>query len=165
MGSSDPSPGPSPGELAKARASLVRDMKLALLSEIGARSIYDHLRRHVRDEELRAVLVQLNEEGAESVRRLRELVQELGGRPRRTSFRRRALARALALASRVIGVRIVLRICLNAEETVGRWYQQYALFLLRLDDPERARVCQDLARVKQTHAQTLGAWVTNLRAR
>ena len=143
--------------------ALVRDMKLALLSEIGARSIYDHMGRRVRDEELRGVLAHLNEAGAESVRRLRELMIDLGARPRRTSFRRRALARGLAFASRVIGVRVVLRVCMNAEETVGRWYREYAHFLLNLEDPERAQVCQELATVKQQHAQALGAWVSNLR--
>jgi rubrerythrin len=145
--------------------SLIRDMKLALLSEIGARAIYDHMRRRVQDEDLRSLMVELNEAGLESVRRLRELMIDLGARPRRTSFRRRALARGLALASRVIGVRFVLRVCMNAEETVGRWYQEYALYLLRLEDPERAKTCQDLAQVKQRHAQALGAWVGNLTRR
>ena len=143
--------------------TLVRDMKLALLSEIGARSIYDHLGRHVKDEDLRALLAQLNGTGEESVRRLRELMIDLGAQPRTTSLRRRALARGLALASRVTGVRFALRICMNAEETVGRWYQSYGLFLMKLDDPDRARVCQELSQIKRQHAQVLGAWVGNLR--
>lgn len=145
--------------------SLVRDMKLALLSEIGARSIYDHLGRQVKDEDLRALLVQLNEAGAESVMRLRELMIGLGARPRKTSFRRRFLARGLAMTSRVTGVRFALRICMNAEETVGRWYQSYGLFLMKLEDPDRARTCHELSQIKRQHAQVLGAWVGNLRGR
>lgn len=147
----------------KQHRSLVRDMKLALLSEIGARAIYHHLGRRVKEEELRAMLGELNEAGARTVERLQELMSSLGAKPRRTSFRRRALARALALVSKVIGVRIVLRICMNAEETVARWYQQYAMFFVQQGDQERAQTCQDLHQVKQQHAQVLGAWVSNLR--
>ena len=161
MGEPAAPPGPPRPELAPAYRSLLREMKLALLSEIGARSIYDHLGRRAGNGELRRVLVHLNETGAERVARLRELMQGLGARPRRTSLRRRALARGLALGSRLIGIRPVLRICMNAEETVGRWYAEYALFLARLDDRERARVCEELSQAKRRNAQMLGAWVHN----
>jgi hypothetical protein len=154
-----------PPHLARSYRSLVKDMHLALLSEIGARSIYDHLRRAVRDQDLAALLARLNEEGAASVAGLQELMRGMGGRPRRTSFRRRALARALALASRVTGVRPVLRICHHAEETVGRWYVEYRQFLLLLGDEGRARTCDELAHVKRRHAQALGAWITNIAQR
>jgi hypothetical protein len=87
----------------------------------------------------------------------------MGGRPRRTSLRRRALARVLALSSRVLGAPLVLRVCQNAEETVGRWYADYGLFLVRIGDVERARECDALAVTKRLHSQALGAWVTNLR--
>lgn len=154
-----------PAGLERAYRSLLRDMHLALLSEIGARSIYDHLGRIARDPELRAVLERLNHQGAESVTRLRELMIGLGGRPRRTSFRRRALARALSWTSRVTGMRPALRICQNAEETVSRWYAEYEIFLARIGDAERARVCGELARVKRLHSQALGAWVSNIHRR
>ena len=137
-------------------------MHLALLSEIGARSMYDHLSRRARDPALRALLERLNLEGADTVGRLRELMLGMGGRPRRTSRRRRALARLLALASRVVGVRPVLRVCHNAAETVSRWYGEYALFLARLGDHERARVCERLQGVKRLHAQALEAWVSRI---
>lgn len=157
--------GDAPPELQRSYASLMKDMRLALLSEIGARAIYDHMRRRAGDPDLEELLTRLNQTGAESVARLQALIRDLGGRPRRTSFRRRALARALAMSSRVTGRRIVLRICLHAEETVGRWYGAYAQFLLRLGDVERARTCEELRRVKRVHAQALGAWVSNMRRR
>jgi len=140
-------------------------MKLALLSEIGARSIYDHLGRFVRDVELRALLAKLNEEGVDSVAELQALMRSMGAKPRRTSFRRRALARLLALSSRVVGPRIVLRICHNAEDTVSRWYGDYQNFLLSLGDHERAEVCGRLAVTKRLHAQALAAWIANLKRR
>ena len=149
-------------EQERAYASLIADMRLALLSEIGARSIYDHLRRRSSDPELHALLTRLNQAGAESVSRLQGLIRDMGGQPKKTSLRRRALARGLAMASRVTGRRVVLRICLNAEETVGRWYGAYAGFLLQLGHAERARVCQELQTVKRVHAQALGAWVSNM---
>lgn len=141
--------------------SLVADMRLALLSEIGARAIYDHLGRRQPPGDLGSLLDELNDTGAESVARLRELMIGLGARPRKTSFRRRALARGLALASRVTGKRIVLRVCMNAEETVGRWYGEYAVFLMRIRDNDRALVCHELAAIKRRNAQVLGAWVSH----
>ena len=99
-GDGQPHPAPPP-DLVRSRASLVADMHLALLSEIGARSIHDHLRRVVRDPALQALLARLNEEGQEVVAALQDLIRSMGGRPRKTSFRRRVLARCLALASRV----------------------------------------------------------------
>lgn len=154
-----------PAGLDRAYRSLLKDMHLALLSEIGARSIYDHLGRIARDPELSAILERLNQQGADSVARLRELMQGMGARPRRTSFRRRAMARALAWASRLTGMRPALRICQNAEETVSRWYAEYEIFLTRIGDTERARACGELARIKRLHAQALAAWVANIRRR
>jgi hypothetical protein len=142
--------------------SLVADMRLALLSEIGARAIYDHLGRRLPDGELRSLLAHFNDTGTESVARLRDLMIGLGARARRTSLRRRALARGLALASRFTGRRLVLRICMNAEQTVGRWYAEYAIFLLRIGDRPRAQVCSELAEIKRRNAQVLSAWVDNL---
>ena len=75
------------------------------------------------------------------------------------------MARALSWTSRVTGMRPALRICQNAEETVARWYAEYEIFLARIGDLERARVCGDLARVKRLHSQALGAWVANIRRR
>ena len=89
--------------------SLVRDAKLALLSEIGARAVFDHIARRSRDAELGRMAESMNREGIDLVARVQELIREMGGRPRRTSFRR-ALARLLVHGAPVLGPRRVLRI-------------------------------------------------------
>ncbi|MEM8714140.1 MAG: hypothetical protein AAGG01_24620, partial [Planctomycetota bacterium] len=149
-------------ELSRAYRSLVADVKLALLSEIGARAVFDHIARRARDEELSVVAAKLNEEGIELVGRVQELIRSMGGRPRRTSFRRRALARILVHGSPVIGQRPVLRLVRHAQQTVARWYAQYALFLVKIGDHERAQAFEDLRAIKERHAQVLGAWVDNI---
>ncbi|MCP3917830.1 MAG: hypothetical protein GY711_19975 [bacterium] len=63
------------------------------------------------------------------------------------------------------GPRPALRICMNASETVSRWYGEYALFLVRIGDTTRAEVCEELRWFKVLHAQALGAWVTNIKRR
>ena len=151
---------PSP---ARSHRSLVADMRLALLSEIGARSAYDHLRGRVRDGDLEGLLARLNQEGAENVERLSALIRELGGLPPRTSLRRRILARLLAASTPIVGLRIVLRVCLNAEETVARWYGEYAHFLAALGQTTRARTCEQLRQVKLAHASALSAWITHMK--
>ena len=93
---------------------------------------------------------------------LRQLMLGMGGRPRRTSHRRRLLARVLASLSPVLGRRIVLRICLNAEETVARWYGEYAVYLTRLGDHARARTCEELRGMKLLHASALEAWIGHM---
>lgn len=149
----------------RAHRSLLKDMRLALRSEFGARAIYEDLARGTPDPELRSMLLRLSEEGQENAQRLQELMRSIGGRPRRGSLRRRTLARALALGARVVGVRPVLRICLDAEQTVGRWYHEYGAFFARLGDRGRARLCAELAARKEAHARAVEAWVTNLRRR
>ncbi|MFT7676622.1 MAG: rubrerythrin [Planctomycetota bacterium] len=140
-------------------------MHLALLSEFGARAIYDHMSRRTRNEKFKEVLVRLNNEGAETVRRLREVMASMGARPKRTSFRRRALARILAYVSLVSGPRPVLRLCHHAEETVSRWYAEYAIFLSKLGDLERAAEMQSLHGCKRMHAQEVLAWMELARHR
>lgn len=151
--------------LGRARRAVLKDMRQALLSEIGARSIYDHLSRRVSDPELQGLLTYLNQEGARGVERLQEQMRGIGGRPRRTSFRRRAMARALCWSSYVIGVRAVLRICAHAEETVSRWYNEYSAFFLSCGDRERARVFRDMSLEKQLRGRAVSAWISNLRRR
>ncbi len=151
-----------PPELRRAYRSLVSDVKLALLSEIGARSVFDHIARRARDPELAPAAAELNEDGIEVVARVQELIRSMGGKPRRTSFRRRALARVLVHGVPVTGPRPVLRLIRHAEETVARWYAQYALFLVRIGDHERAQAFEDLRLIKERHALTIGAWVNNI---
>lgn len=148
--------------LAGAYRSLVKDVKLALLSEIGARSVFDHIARRARDQGLAQVAHQLNGEGVDLVGQVQELIREMGGKPRRTSFRRRALARMLVYSAPVVGPRPILRLIRHAEETVGRWYAQYSVFLVRLDDEPRARAFEELRLMKERRAMALGAWVDNI---
>jgi rubrerythrin len=154
-----------PPELESAYRSLVKDVRLALLSEIGARAAYYHLAQRTKDEELRELLLRLNQDGAEVVKCVQQLMREMGGRPRNTSFRRRALARILAQTTRLSGMRPALRLCHSAEETVSRWYAEYGQFLVRIQDLERARLFQELSVRKRRNASALGAWITNLRGR
>ena len=142
--------------------SLVKDVELALLSEIGARAVFDHIARRSRDGDLGRMAEGMNREGIDLVARVQELIREMGGRPRRTSFRRRALARLLVRGAPIIGPRRILRIVRDAELTVGRWYAEYALFLVRLGDEERALAFEELRAAKERRAMALSAWVDNL---
>lgn len=153
---------PTEPQLAASYRSLVRDVKLALLSEIGARAVFDHIARRAKDGDLGRMAEGMNREGIDLVARVQELIREMGGRPRRTSFRRRALARLLVHGAPIIGPRRVLRVVRDAELTVGRWYAEYALFLVRLGDEERARAFEELRATKERRAMALSAWVENL---
>ena len=137
-------------------------MHLALLSEVGARTIYERLASRAGREDLGSLLERIAQDSERILERLRELMIELGGDPPRTSLRRRLLASALARLAPVIGIHRVLRLCEQAEETVSRWYAQYAVFLDRIGDAQRSRICQQLAAEKRLHAQALSAWNSNL---
>jgi len=153
---------PVPEEQRRAYRSLLRDLRRTLLSEIGARAVYDHIARRARDPELARLATELNQEGVDLVAAVQELMRSMGGRPRRTSLRRRALARLLVMSTRVTGARPALRLIRSAEETVSRWYGDYAVFLVKLGDHERAAAFEELRLVKQRRALILGAWVDNL---
>ena len=156
---------PIPSEQLGAYRSLLKDLRRTLLSEIGARAVYDHIARRARDPELAGLAVELNEEGVDLVATVQDLMRGMGGRPRRTSLRRRALARLLVQSTWLTGARPALRLIRSAEETVGRWYGDYAQFLVRLGDHERAAAFEELRLVKQRRAMILGAWVDNLARR
>ena len=147
---------------APAHASLRKEMGLALLSEIGARSVCHHLQKWARDPRLVELLQRINEEGVHNVSEVQGLIRDLGGTPRETSFRRRALARALCWTSPVLGTRTVLRVVHNGADTLSRWYRQYANFLVQVEDLEHARTCELLARRKQRHAQLLESWIRHM---
>lgn len=153
---------PPQKELRRAYRSLVRDVKLALLSEIGARAVFDHIARRAADRDLAEVAKQLNQDGIYLVDRVQTLIRSMGGKPRRTSFRRRALARVLVYGVPITGPRAPLRLIKHAEETVARWYARYAMFLVRIGDNERAQAFEDLRALKERRAQTIGAWVNNI---
>lgn len=144
--------------------SLLKDMRLALLGELGARSVYARLAGVVRDLELRAVLERLDEAEGEQVERMRELMIELGGDPPARSRRRAVAAQVLVLVSRLVGPRLALRLCQDAEATTSRWYQAYARYLERVSEPEAARTCEELSLTKRRHAQILQTWIDHGRA-
>ena len=144
------------------RRALLDDMDLALRSELGARTLYPLLRRLARDPELRRVLERLASDEREQVTRMRSLMEGLGARPRRWSFRRWLAAWLVAGATLIIGTRFALRLCLDAEEAVGRWYGAYRAWFVEQGDVERARICDELATTKMRHASWLSTWVQNV---
>ncbi|MEZ6014233.1 MAG: hypothetical protein R3F49_03910 [Planctomycetota bacterium] len=155
----------TPAERRRALRSLMLDARIALLSEIGARALTDHLARRVRDVELRRLAVGLNEEGVALVAEVQQLIRDMGGSPRRTSLRRRALARILVTSRHVVGLRTVLRLLQHQEETLSRWYGEYAVFLARIGEPVRATSFEVLRATKLRRAQAVGTWVSNMARR
>ena len=145
----------------RSHARLVSEMRLALLSEHGARAIYRDLARRAPPRELRQVLAQLALESDAQVGELERAMQALGGRQPRGSLRRTLLARTLAAASPILGRRLVLRICAQAADRAARWYAYFQLYLLRIGEPELASRCGRMSEVRRRHARLLETWVWN----
>ena len=143
-------------------ATLLGEMRLALLAEFGARAIYADLRRQTDDEQLDSVLGRLEDESGEQISELSAVMSALGGRPPERSRRRRALAGVLATSSRVIGRRMVLRVCAQAEDKAARWYAYFRVILVQSGRQDLAERCSLMSATKRRHAQALGAWVSNL---
>ena len=141
--------------------ALIEDMGLALRSELGARTLYPLLRRRTSDPELRSVLERLAADERDLVPRLAALIEGLGGRPRRRSFRRWLASWAIAFGTLPFGLRFALRLSQDAEAAVARWYGAYRDFFSDAGEVERARECDDFVRVKLLHAQWLETWVEN----
>lgn len=152
----------TPAERRRALDSLASDVCIALLSEIGARALTDHLTRRVRDDDLRRMAHALNQEGIELVADVQQLIRDMGGRPRRTSVRRRCLARLLVAARHVLGLRTVLRLLHHQEQTLGRWYGEYAVYLGRIGEPVRCAAFERLRAAKLRRAAAVSAWVENM---
>jgi hypothetical protein len=134
-------------------------MHLALLSEFGAHAIYGFLSRRSGDAELSNLLARFRAEEAEQIEKLRGLMFALGGDPPTHSTRRRLAARLLYVSTWIGGRRLAMRLCLESEETVARWYAQYAVFLGETGFVEHARTCGALSLTKRRHALALQAWV------
>lgn len=134
-------------------------MRRALLAEFGARAIYRRLAVLVRDPELAQLLADFAQEEQEQIELLRDTMQRLGARPRTHSLRRYLLANALAFTAPVIGPRLALRTCWDAEETRARWYAHFHEYLLQSGEGELAKACARMSVTKQRHAQALQAWV------
>jgi hypothetical protein len=113
----------------------------------------------VRDRELARLLADFALEEDAQIERLRATMQQLGAVPRTRSIRRTLLANALAWTAPVIGKRLALRVCENAEETRARWYAHFNEYLLHSGESELAKQCAHMSLTKQRHAQALQAWV------
>lgn len=141
------------------QAIVLADMREALLSELGALATYRRLSRRTQDEELAGLLHAFYRDELRQVAVLRGLMRDLGGRPRRGSMRRAVAARLLSASARLYGPRFALRVCMEAERSVSRWYTRYANVLARSGERDAARRCMELATTKWNHATALQAWV------
>jgi hypothetical protein len=140
---------------------LERELELALRAEFGARTLYARLARDPRDRELCAVLAAFAAEQHEQIAAVQRVLELSGATPARDSRRRRWLAAALAAARVVIGRRVILRICVDAERTRAVWYARFAEHYALTARLELAKLCQGCATRAARHADALGAWVTN----
>lgn len=144
--------------------ALERELDRALLAEFGAEEIYGRLSRTVRDEELARVLSGLAHDELEQLTLVREVVLELGATPRDHGRRRRWLARALAALRPLLGQRLVLRVCADAERTRAVWYARFAQHFVRIGRPALAERCGRAASTAARHGDALDAWVAHGRS-
>ena len=156
----DPEPGVDFGD---ARRSLSREVRSALLAEIGTRETYTRLAPRVEDEELARLLRGMADEGGEAIAAVRAALGELGGQGDERGRRRRLRARCLAASSRWLGARAVLRVSAEDEQALARGYDQCAVFLAALGERSLAERFQRLADQKRVRAQALAAWIGGLR--
>lgn len=145
--------------------ALADELRVALLAEFGARAIYHRLARMVRDPELARLLESFEVDEREQIDDLRALMTTLGLKPAAKSRRRRALAEVLAATSLVLGSRLALRVCVEAEEKRARWYAHIHEFLIRRGERRFDDQLQRMCTLKQVHAQALAAWLANSRRR
>ncbi len=143
--------------------ALLADLRYAILSEVGARTLYGILATKTKREDLRSLLTRLELESERVLERVRALADGLGGGRLRGALRRRLLATALARLAPLIGIGRILRLCQQAEETVSRWYASDSVYFASRGDHERAALCRELCLIKQVHAQALATWLSNAR--
>lgn len=136
------------------------ELLLALRSELGARSLYPWLARRAREPELAEVLRQLAHDTHAQISEVRRLLAELGvDAPSRS--RRRAVASAgIALLTMFLGLRFALRICVDAEETVARWYERFAHRFAAEGRIELARRVEAWGLAKRRHADVLRTFLS-----
>lgn len=140
-------------------AELQAELTRMLLAEFGARAIYGRLGRAARDPQLAGLLCAFEHEQHAQVEATRRLMESCGFAAPSDSLRRRALAHALAGLRVVLGQRLVLRICVDAERTRAVGYAQLAEHFARNGPLELARLAQDCATRSARHADALEAWV------
>lgn len=139
--------------------SLLANMRQALLAEMGACAIYARLARRTPDAELGEVLGQFHREECEQIEALRHLMSTLGARSKARSLPRSTAAWLIALSTRVGGMPLALRLCLESERTVERWYCEFAHYLGQSGERDLVATCEALACTKGRHARALAAWV------
>lgn len=144
------------------RLRLVRELRSALRSELGARTAYSSLAWRLKGTELETVLLRMHAEEEQVILELRGILGQLQARGRRRSLRRWSAAWGLTLATFLTGSRFALRTCGEAEEAVSRWYREFERIFAEHEDVDAAQAFGRLARIKQLHAQTLLAWIENL---
>ncbi|MBM3989694.1 MAG: hypothetical protein FJ298_01670 [Planctomycetes bacterium] len=140
-------------------STLEEELGEALRAERGALAAYRRLAGYVRDAELARVLATFVEDEQRQIEELLATTRALGIEPVRPSLRRALLAELLA-ATVWLGARhMVLRLCLDAEETRARWYGHLGAFLREQGEPRFDASFARMARLKLQHARALGAWV------
>jgi len=138
---------------------LAGELRRALLAEFGARAIYRRLASAVRDEELARLLRELWVEQHEQVRAASSLFELCRQQPPRDSLRRRALAHVLASLRPVLGQRVILRICADAERTRSGDYARLSELFARTGALAHAQTARDCCTRSARHADALDAWV------
>lgn len=139
--------------------ALAVELRRALLAEFGARAIYARLAKSVRDEELARLLHELGREQHEQVRAAASLFALVRRPPPSDSVRRRALAHVLASLRPVLGQRVVLRICADAERTRSGDYARLAELFARSGARVQAQAALECCTRAARHADALDAWV------
>jgi hypothetical protein len=132
---------------------------------MGARYLYRMLARTVRDRELGGVLSSLVDEQHEIEARVQTLLEERGASAPRRARRRWLGSLGVWLAALPLGARIAVRLCVDAEETVQRWYLRFAQYEHELGRAASAERFAELATSKGRHASVLRTWVERGRGR
>lgn len=140
-------------------AALEAELVRMLLAEFGARAIYGRLGSAVRDVQLSSLLRAFEQEQRAQIDATRRLIELCGFRSPSDSLRRRALAHALASLRVVLGQRLILRLCADAERTRAVGYSQLAEHFARNAPTELALLAQACATRSARHADALDAWV------
>lgn len=139
--------------------ALAAELRRALLAEFGARAIYARLAKSVRDQELARLLQELCVEQHEQVRAAASLFEVVRRQPPRDSLRRRVLAHVLASLRPVLGQRVVLRICADAERTRSGDYARLSELFARTGALAPAQTARECCTRAARHADALDAWV------
>jgi hypothetical protein len=132
-----------------------------LRAEFGARAFYPRLARRVRDPELAELLSSFAHEQDEQIARLTAVVESLGGRARRTCWRRVMLARLLHAATWFGAAPLALRLCLDAEQRLAHGYEHFVHDCATHGRAREAHELRALAQTKLGHSHALQAWVAS----